>query len=158
TILDLAIGDHVLALSGIAANCALNGLNPRTLNVSGGAATRTTFDLACTTATGSIELTTSTTGDSLDPDGYGATLDENAGRPIASNGTITFNAVAEGNHSVRLTGIALNCTTDDNPRTVPVGTDAVPIRFDIVCGPPTGSIQISATTGGVKSDPDGYTV
>ena len=153
---DLPTGDHDLTLGGIAANCVLAGLNPRAVGVSGGAVSQTTFELDCGSSSGSIELTTATTGQSLDPDGYLATLDAEPGRPIGSNGAIRFAAVSTGNHAVRLTGIAPNCTAGENPRTAAVAGDTVEVRFDVICGPPVGSILISTATSGIKPDPDGY--
>jgi len=157
TVPDLPAGDHELTLGGMASNCALTGPNPRTVTVTGGNTAKTTFELACSTATGSIELTTVTTGQSLDPDGYLATLDGAPGRPVGSNGTITFAGVTAGNRTVILTGIAPNCiVVGENPRTVAVGADAVGTTFEVTCGPPAGSIFISTTTAGVRLDPDGY--
>jgi hypothetical protein len=153
---DLQTGDHNLAMDGIASNCVLTGPNPRTVSVTSGGAAQATFQLECGSATGSIALTTATTGESLDPDGYLATLDGAPGRPIDSNGSITFAAVSTGNHTVRLTGVAPNCTAGENPRTVAVAGGAVEVRFDVVCGPPVGSIVVSALTGGLNPDQDGY--
>lgn len=157
TISDLLAGDHELELGGIAPNCALTGPNPRTVAVAGGAAARTTFELSCSAPTGTIEVTTVTTGESPDPDGYSAALDGAPGQPIGSNETITFTGVIAGSHTVRLTGLAPNCTVGgDNPRIVAVGTDAARTSFEITCGPPTGSIVISTATAGPRPDLDGY--
>lgn len=154
---DLSIGSHDLALEGIASNCLLTGPNPRTVSVSSGDAARATFELECG-ATGSIEITTATSGESVDTDGYLATLDAASGRPIDSNGAITIAAVSSGDHVLRLTGIAPNCAASENPRTVTVADDPVPAQFDIICGPPVGTIFISTVTGGLTPDPDGYAV
>ncbi len=155
---DLSSGNHDLALDDIAANCVLTGPNPRTIDVSGGGVAQARFELECGSSTGNIEITTATTGENLDTDGYLATLDANPGRPVESNGAITFTAVTAGNHAVRLTGIASNCTAAENPRTVAVASDPVTVRFDIVCGPPVGSVLVSTATGGLNPDPDGYAV
>ncbi len=157
TVPDLLAGDHELTLGGMASNCVLAGPNARTVAVTGGATAHTTFELECGTPTGSIEVTTLTTGESLDPDGYLATIDGAPGRPVGSNGTITFAGVTAGDHTVILTGVAPNCAVvGENPRTVPVGTDAAGTRFEITCGPPTGAIIISTTTAGPRPDLDGY--
>jgi hypothetical protein len=156
TVSGVTVGDHEVRLGGTAPNCVPVGPNPRTVTVIGGATARITFEVECGAATGSIELTTATMGESLDPDGYLATLDAAPGRPIDSNGTLTFAAVAAGNHTVRLTSLAPNCTAGDNPRKVAVAGNTVAVRFDIICGPPTGSILISTATGGIRADLDGY--
>ena len=159
TVSDLAPGNHELALSGTAPNCVLTGANPRTVSVTSGATAHTTFELECNAPAGSIEVTTVTTGESPDPDGYSPVLDGAAGPPIGSNGTITFAGVAAGNHIVILTGVAPNCAVGgENPRTVTVGTEVVGTRFEITCRPPTGSIVISTTTAGPRPDLDGYAV
>lgn len=157
TVLDLPAGDHELTLGGMAPNCVLAGPNPRTVTVTSGATARTTFEVECSTPTGSIEITTVTTGESPDPDGYSAALDGAPGQPIGSNGTVTFAGVLAGDHAVGLTGVAPNCTVGgENPRAVAVGADAARSRFDITCRPPTGTIVISTTTTGPRPDPDGY--
>ena len=155
---DLPTGSHDLTLSGIATNCVLTGPNPRSVSVTRDGPVQATFELLCTSATASIEITTTTSGENLDTDGYLATLDGNPGRPIGSNGTITFTAVPAGSHGVRLTAIAPNCTAGQNPRTVAVAGDPVTVRFDIVCGPPIGSVLVSTVTGGLNLDQDGYAV
>src|SRR6266511_818954 len=43
----LKAGDHSMALSGVAANCAVNGDNPRTVNVSAGGTALLTFSVTC---------------------------------------------------------------------------------------------------------------
>jgi WD40-like Beta Propeller Repeat len=157
TVLDLPAGDHELTLGGMAPNCVLAGPNPRTVTVTSGATARTTFEAECSTPTGSIEITTTTTGESPDPDGYSAALDGAPAQPIGSNGTVTFAGVPAGDHTVGLTGVTPNCTVvGENPRAVAVGADAARSRFDITCRPPTGTIVISTTTTGPRPDPDGY--
>ena len=63
-----------------------------------------------TTTTGNLTATTSTTGSNLDPDGYTVTVDGTTSQPIATNGNVTFNNLAAGNHTVVLSGVATNCT------------------------------------------------
>ncbi len=150
-------GEHTVELSGIAPNCVLIGRNPRTVALAGEATVRTAFEVGCGTATGSIEVTTATTGESPDPDGYLATLDGSPGRPIASDGTVSFAGVTAGSHRVILTEIAPNClVAGENPAPVTVGSDAAQVAFEIACAPPTGSILISTTTAGLGPDLDGY--
>jgi TolB protein len=44
---DLAVGDHVVELTGLAASCGVSGSNPRTVTVVAGLTASTTFDVAC---------------------------------------------------------------------------------------------------------------
>ena len=58
---------------------------------------------------GALELTVSTTGHDLDPDGYSVTVD--AGSPLAvpTNGSASIPDLAAGVHTVTLAGLAGNC-------------------------------------------------
>jgi TolB protein len=156
---EVPAGDHRVELAGIESNCVLAGPNPRSVTVSGGNTAQVSFELACSAPSGSIEVTTTTTGVSPDPDGYAISLDNGSGQPIASSGTIRFASVTAGDHRVGLTGIAPNCrVTGDNPQTVTVGPDPAAIAFDISCEPPTGTLILLTVTGGLSPDLDGYTV
>lgn len=45
-------GDHIVELSGVAANCSVAGTNPRQAKVGVGEPAEITFEVTCTTATG----------------------------------------------------------------------------------------------------------
>jgi Tol biopolymer transport system component len=47
TVTDAAAGDRTVSLTGIQANCAVGGENPRTVSVTGGAAAAVQFDVEC---------------------------------------------------------------------------------------------------------------
>src|SRR6266550_1583560 len=87
--------------------------------------------------TGDLTVTTSTTGLSLDPDGYVVTVDAGPSQAIATNGSVTFTALDAGDHSVALSGVAANCTLSSaNPQTVTVpsgGTAST--TFVLICAP-----------------------
>lgn len=53
-----------------------------------------------------IRVTTATTGESMDPDGYIVTLDGSTSEPISVNGTVTFSNLTTGSHTVQLGGAA----------------------------------------------------
>jgi hypothetical protein len=87
------------------------------------------------TPTGSVTVVTSTSGQSLDPDGYSVTVAGGAALSIDADGTETVTDVAVGAQTVELTGVAPNCTVDgENPRDVTVddGGTAV-VTFDVEC-------------------------
>ncbi len=113
-----------------------------------------------TATTGNLTATTSTTGSSLDPDGYTVTVDGTTSQPIATNGSVTFNDLPAGSHSIALSGAAANCTvTSANPQTVtvpPGGTATA--TFSVSCTATTGNLTVSTSTTGSGLDPDGYTV
>jgi len=113
-----------------------------------------------TATTGNLTATTSTTGSNLDPDGYTVTVDGTTSQPIATNGSVTFNDLPAGSHSIALSGAAANCTvTSANPQTVtvpPGGTATA--TFSVSCTATTGNLTVSTSTTGSGLDPDGYTV
>ncbi len=109
--------------------------------------------------TGRLTVTTSTTGSPADPDGYILGVDDREAQPIGGNAAITVDSLAEGDHLVRLTGVADNCTVaGENPRTVAVeGGAEVESGFAISCAATLGSITITTSTSGTSTDPDGFT-
>lgn len=132
----LAAGGYAVELTGVASNCAVSGPNPRTVTVSAGATASTTFAVTCTALpppTGSLRVTTSTTGQDLD-DGYTVTVDGNS-RAIGINDNGTFTGLAEGDHSVALSGIAGNCdVSGSETRTVTVTAgQTATTTFNVTC-------------------------
>ena len=85
---------------------------------------------------GSIQVTTTTTGPGLDPDGYTVTVDGNASQSIGANATVTFSDLDPGNHMVELTAVGSNCpVSSENPQTVSVTAgDTRQAIFNVVCG------------------------
>ena len=155
----VAPGSHTIELGEIAANCTVSGPNPQTVVVTSGETTRAAFDVICTATTGSVEVVVSTTGSGLDPDGYTVQLDEGDAQPIGVNATLITTNVAPGSHTVRLDGIAANCSAPNpNPQTVAVvaGETAMAV-FTVTCAT-TGSILVLTVTTGSGLDPDGYLV
>ncbi|HEX5964137.1 MAG TPA: hypothetical protein VFY42_10450, partial [Gemmatimonadales bacterium] len=107
-----------------------------------------------------LRITTATSGVEVDADGYNFSIDGQAAQPISSNATFTLERLAEGQHSVELSGVAPNCAVDgENPRLVntAAGSTAT-LAFVITCSPATGSVQVVTTTGGTGTDPDGFSL
>lgn len=158
-------GTHTLGLTGLAANCQVVGENPRSLTVAPGQTAQVSFAVTCGTpapSSGTLEITTSTTGSNPDPDGYSVRVDGGSSQPIGVNATFPVQNVSAAQHSVQVDGVAANCTVAGlNPRpvTVPAGGIAR-VAFAITCTAPTsgtGTVQITAATTGSSLDPDGYT-
>src|SRR5437762_1781029 len=105
----LSPGNHSVQLNGLAQNCSVSS-NPRTVSITAGNTTTTTFSVSCAPTTGSLAVTTNTTGSNLDPDGYTLTVDGGQSRAIGINNTVTISGLSPGNHSVQLNGLAQNCT------------------------------------------------
>lgn len=146
----MALGPHTVGLGGIAANCSLDGDNPRAVTVSPGTASPVAFIVACAAlppSTGSIAITTATSGQDQDPDGYSFTIDQGSVQPIGVNGTASVAGLAAGGHAVRLQGAAANCTIGgDNPRTVAVAAgETATTAFAVTCTATTGELTVTIT-------------
>jgi len=89
-------------------------------------------------STGSIEVTTTTVGTELDPDGFTVAVDGGTGQAIAADGSLTLDGLDPGSHSVALGGVADNCVVGgDNPRAVTVaGGETATAAFTVTCAPP----------------------
>src|SRR5207253_1629404 len=169
TFLGLPSGSHTVLLSGVPSNCSVSGDNPRTVSLIAGLVAATTFSVSCTAlpTTGSLSVTTATSGASgdVDPDGYSVTLDGTTSRAIGDNGTTTFSGLAPGSHTVVLSGMAANCSVSGGTsRTVSVTAGSDRKRGEsgrcAPTGPTTGSLTVTTATSGATGDldPDGYTV
>ena len=146
TFTGLATGSHTVVLSGAATNCTLSGANPQSGTVTAGGMTSVTFPVSCApigAGSGSLTVTTSTTGSNLsstganlDAAGYTVTIDGTNSQPIATNGSVSFTGPA-GNHPVALSGMAANCTVSGpNPQTVPVPAGGTATTtFAVTCSP-----------------------
>ena len=155
--LTLSAGGHEIELTGVAANCAVSGTNPRTVSVTAGGSTTVAFTVSCPTPTGSVAASTTTTGAAPDTDGYGLSVDGTAQGTIndAAPRSLTLE---EGSHTIELTGVAANCTVaDPHPRPVTVTAgQTVNVAFAIDCPTPTGTLEVTTVTTGPNPDGDGY--
>lgn len=102
--------------------------------------------------TGSVRVTTATTGADLDSDGYQIAVDGSSAQSIAINTSVTVSGVATGSHSVTLSGIASNCSVNgSNPRSVTVSAGATAsVSFNVSCTALTGSIEVAVDATGVE--------
>jgi len=109
---------------------------------------------------GSIEITSVTSGPEPDADGYAVSIDDGAEAPLGANETLQRDGLEPGSHSVRLDGMAANCSAGgDNPRVISVRAgETTTVTFQVTCTPTTGSLEITASTMGASPDPDGYTI
>lgn len=84
---------------------------------------------------GLLDVTTSTTGASPDPDGYTVVVDGSLNQAIGVNGTVTFSALGVGSHTVQLTGLAANCAVNgENPQTLDVSSGSIAqVSFAVDC-------------------------
>jgi hypothetical protein len=159
----LTDGQHVIELSGLSANCAAQGENPRTVSVRSGSTASVAFAVRCSATTGSIEVATSTSGNGSDPDGFTVVLDANPWGPIGTGATADLAGVVAGAHSVGLSGLAANCQVNgENPRPVAVSPgETIQVPFNVTCTDPgsnLGTLTVTTVTSGSDQDPDGYSV
>jgi probable HAF family extracellular repeat protein len=154
-------GNHSIQLNGNAANCTVAGENPRTVTIPAGETVTVTFELTCTATTGSLQITSATSGASPDADGYTITLNGADRGTLAASGAVALDGLPPGTHSVGLGGVAGNCQVQgDNPRSITVvAGSSVTAPFEVACvAPPAvaGNLKITTTTTGPDPDPDGY--
>jgi len=84
--------------------------------------------------TGSIGVTTVTTGDDIDADGYTLSVDGNNAGAIGVNAVVVIPDLAPGTYSVGLSGVAANCAVQNNPRDVDVTAGLTEnTQFDVAC-------------------------
>jgi Tol biopolymer transport system component len=138
---NLETGNHTIRLAGLAPNCTVEGENPRAVGMTAGDTVAVSFSITCEASTGSLEVTTITTGSLPDPDGYTLSLDAGTAQAIGINATVTLGNLAAGPHSVALSGVAPNCqVAGDNPRAITVTTGTtVTATFSIACHLTQGS-------------------
>src|SRR5205085_11956939 len=65
----LDAGSHTVTLSGVAGTCSVSGGDSRTATVPAGGSATASFSVSCAAITGSLIVTTSTSGGTPDPDG-----------------------------------------------------------------------------------------
>ncbi|HLB82397.1 MAG TPA: hypothetical protein VJJ54_04855 [Gemmatimonadales bacterium] len=116
----IAAGQHTVALSGVPGNCTVASPNPQTVTVAAGSTARAAFTIGCAAATGSLTVTTTTTGSNF-PAGYTVTLDTGQSGTIGANDSVTATGIPTGDHMVTLSGVPGNCTlATPNPLAVTV--------------------------------------
>ena len=163
---DVPVGQTVAEILGVAPNCTAKTETYVRLDIAGGATADVTFAFDCTPRppeSGSLQVATSTTGPSPDPDGYSVSVDGGLPTPVAISETILLTGLPVGPRSIGLAGIAGNCTVSGaNPRSVTVsGTELASLAFALVCTQPagaTGTLRVSTATDGSDPDPTGYLV
>src|SRR5438046_2743454 len=132
---------HTVVLSGVAGNCTVTGGTSRTVTVPAGGSVTASFAVTCATPSGTLNVTTSTSGGSPDPNGYTFTLDGGTPQAIGLNQTIPLTGVTATSHTVQLGDVASNCTvTGGTSRTVTVPAGgSVTASVALSCATPHGT-------------------
>ncbi len=163
TLADLRPGSHRVALSAIAANCRVQGDNPRTITVTAGESTTVAFELGCVAPgapTGTVFVRTTSTYQSTTQT-YLITVDQGGGTwSMGSNDGMNIAGLSPGSHSVELSSFGENCAVEGpNPVGVTVESgDTVQVSFVVSCIPSEsfGTLTVSVTNTGSSMDQDGY--
>src|SRR5204863_6529526 len=113
-------------------------------------------------STGSLLVSTSTSGTSLPASSYTATVDGATSQPIGINSRVTFTGLTATSHTVALNGVPTNCTVREGTSqtvTVPTGGTAT-AAFSVSCtatpgieGAGTGTTGPGAATAGSNVPP-----
>lgn len=140
TVPSLTVGTHTVTLAGVAPNCLLGGVNPRTVDVAAGGVARLRFEVTCSQTepvSGAIQVSVMTTGSDLDPEGYQVAVDGGTHMPLSINGSVLIADLTPGDHDVALADVADNCVVaGDNPlRVAAVGGSTVTADFTVSCSP-----------------------
>jgi hypothetical protein len=160
TLTSVAAGTHTARLDGVAANCSVAGPNSQTVTVPANGSATVTFAVTCTEAqptTGTLRITTTTSGSDVDPDGY--LVEVNDREPVEMDADDELSLDLEpGTYTVTLSGVAENCTVSEAEQTAEVAAGTTEeVEFDITCSEPTGSIRVDLTTEGTP-DEEGFAV
>ncbi|HEM45750.1 MAG TPA: hypothetical protein ENO23_01770, partial [Alphaproteobacteria bacterium] len=135
-VVDLAAGDHVVEISNLSSNCGVLGAgNLRNVSVTAGDTVSTHFSVGCS-GRSALEVTTTTVAGGLDDDGFRLAVDGGPVRTIGTDDTETFLALASGDHTVELSGLATGCSVSgSNPRSVTLESDQIATTgFEVRCG------------------------
>lgn len=146
TFAELEAGSYSVALSGVAENCAADATE-RTVTVRAGDTAQVSFAVTCEAMTGTVEVTSETTGSDIDPDGYTVTFD-GAEEPLGHDEALVFEGVATGDYEIALSDVASNCTvTSSNPASATVTfNQATAVVFAVECEASSAAISGVVTT------------
>jgi hypothetical protein len=137
TVPGLSAGSHTVTLSGVPSNCTVSGGSSQTVTVPAGGTVTAAFSVSCVATTGSLTVTTSTSGSTL-PTGYTFAVDGGTAQAIGINTSVTVSGLSATSHSVTLNGVPSNCTVsggNSQTVTVPAG-GGVSATFSVSCVAP----------------------
>lgn len=154
-----AVGTYTVELTEVAANCSVNGDNPRSVQVIADSLTNTTFEVTCFPTEGGLRVVTATSGENPDG-GYTLALDNLDASVIGANDTASTAGLQTGEHTVRLGDIALNCRPVGDPeRVVLVPSEGFgETTYEVVCTDRVGNLRLVTSTTGLLPDSDGYDI
>jgi hypothetical protein len=103
------------------------------------------FTLTCASNSGTLAVTTSSSGSPPDPSGYTVSIDGGAPLAIGVSATSTIEDLTVGAHTVALGGVAANCAVQgQNPRTITVSAgQTATLTFTVQCSATTGNLAVT---------------
>jgi Tol biopolymer transport system component len=151
------VGGYAIELTDVAPNCKIDdtsgGGTRRIVYVTAaGDTVDVTFTVTCV-ALASLQVTVTTDGTDLDPDGYrveayGRSSNQYSWTTIGTNGSVALGRFAPGDHVVQLLGVAANCEAPSSPRRINLTSGIVDsISFAVSCGPVTRLAFVSGAEG-----------
>lgn len=143
-------GRHSLVLTGVAEHCSVAAGSSWEGEVVSGRTTTATFEISCPLTGLRVSLTTS--GESLDRNGYVLLLDGSPRGTIEMEGTRLVSRLPPGPHSLSLGNLAVNCTSD-GPRDVTVVAEVVvEVELSVTCVEPLATLRVTAPTSGPAAE------
>src|SRR5688500_6394351 len=153
----LTPGLRAVKLGGTAMNCS-SFPSVRLAGVVVNDTVDVAFDVTCAMLKGSVNVSLQLNGGQFDADGFTITVDQDTPR----TGVRTFvfiDSVRVGTHTVRLGGLATNCTSSILERSVTVSyLAAASVSFQVSCSPVYADLRVQVASTGSDIDPDGYLV
>jgi hypothetical protein len=145
------LGSRIIALTGLAPNCALAGPDSQTVTIVAGRVTPVTFAASCTATSGVMAVSIRASG--TDVEGQYQVIVDGLPQLNFQNGPGSGGiSVPGGDHLVYLVAPS-NCTVQPGPQSVNVAIggltrDTVVVPFSAECVQNTGTLRITAPTSG----------
>ena len=136
-------GPHLIGLADVAATCTVQGQHPLDVIVVSGATVSVVFDVSCSspglpapTTVGPIVVSTVTTGENQDVDGYLLVVDGIPHHAIGLNDSLFVPNLSLTSHVIALIDVAADCrVAAPNPRELVARADTTRTTFTVICGP-----------------------
>ena len=155
----VAAGTHRLELGGLSGNCRPEAPAVQEVSVQEGDTAAVDFSVACESPGGALEISVSTGGLELDPNGFTVTIDGSPAGRVDRNGRFSGSTLP-GMHSVGLDDLTPNCIAGEaNPQNVLFAAGGlVSLHFEIACtaAPPAGRGHEFALVSNVGEDSAAY--
>lgn len=151
----LTPGNHTVGLTGVAPNCTVTDGATRTVAVTADKQTMVAMTVSCVAVSGTLRVTTTTTGATadLDPNSYRVVVGTQLPLFLAANATSLFTVVG-GTHTLRLADVEPNCTVASHSPTVTIAVGGTTdVTFNVSCG-----AYPATTAGAAFTDPTNDTL